>query len=311
MNKVDWSTVNIHCSSIYSMMADGRKKTPLQTYREALAELERKNVMYEKLKKKDGPKGEKLIDEIGELSILVPKLEVFKDEELPLSEGCKTFLGGVYATQKYGKWSPSKDIGSKQTEKGKIVEDESLGLVSVLDGVYLKKNEERVVDNWFSGHPDAFEGDDILNAEIIHDVKSPWDIETYFSYLGKKLPDQYYWQMQGYMALCNAQIAYVHFCLVDTPPHLIKSAADRLLSTLDVISRESPEYIEAEETLMNNMTFSDIPIRERRIKFVVERNDEDIELARKRVEKCREWLAEFENLHLNYDTPATSRNMVA
>jgi hypothetical protein len=291
-------------------MPSTKKKSPMQLFKEAVALREEKALRYEKMKKKDGTNGLKLVTELSELDILIPKLESFKDEDLPLSIGNKSFLAGVYCKEKYNKWSPSKDIGSRQTEKGKEAEPVALALVSVLDNILLDKNEERVEDDWFSGHPDAFEGENMKNAEIIHDVKCPWDIETFFSYLGKPLPEIYYWQMQGYMALTGAKVSYVHFCLVNTPERFIKDAADRLLRNMNVISELSPEYVKMQEELINNMTFTDIPHNERRIKFIVERNDEDIEIARKRVEKCRLYLAEYENLHLNYDaTSSTVRSV--
>jgi len=307
MKQVDWSKVLVHCSALYSIMPGKKVKTPMQIFRDAVAFQEEKSRMYEKLKKKDGPRGEKLLAEMEELDILIPKLEVAKDNDLPLSEGCKSFLSGLYAYEKYGKWSPAKDIGSRQTEKGKEVEVDGLNLVNELDGLSLFKNEQRVIDSHFSGHPDAYEGEDLAYATVIHDAKCPWDIETFFSYVGKPLPEVYYWQMQGYMAITGAKQAQVHFCLITTPERFIKDTADRLLRNMNVVSPESPEYLKAEQELWNNMTFDDIPKSERRIKFIVDRNDEDIELARKRVELCRIYLAEFENLHLNYDFTSSTR----
>lgn len=298
MKQIDWSKVNIHCSALYHIMSGSDKKTPMDFWVEACEELALKHSQLGKLKKLDGPRYEGYMEAIDKLNILIPILEANKDAKNPISEGCKTFLAGVYAKEKYGKWSPSKDIGSRQTEKGKEVEDDSLTLVSRLDKKLLIKNEERVDNDWLSGHPDAFEGENILNATIIHDVKSPWDIETYFSYLGKKLPLIYYWQMQGYMDLTGATVAEVHFCLVNTPERFIKDSASALLRNRQFISEESPDYLIAEAEIINNMTFDDMPLSDKRIKFTVQRNDKDIQRAHDRVEACRDWLAKFETMHL-------------
>lgn len=309
---IDWDKIKIHCSSLYGIMVAGDGyKTNYDLWQEACAERDKKTKAYEKLQTKNGKNGNKWLARLDELDLLIPELEKKKDiiEDPPLSKGCKTLLSGVYASEKYHKWSPNKDIGSKHTEKGKEVESDGLNLVSVLDGVLLCKNEERLQDDHFSGLPDSFEGENIHNADIIHEIKCPWDIETFFSYLGKELIPQYYWQVQGYMALSGAKLAKIHFCLVDTPPHQIKRALDTLLSRMNVVSEYSPEFIVAQNELINNMTFGDIPISERRILFTVERNDDDIERARKRVEKCREYLAEFENIHLNLINPEKSRNL--
>jgi hypothetical protein len=298
MGEIEWNKIKVHCSSISNIMASNGGVNGFQVWQDAIAEREKKQADFDKLKNKQGARGEGYLARLDELDLLIPELEKQKDIPEPLSKGCKTFLSGVYAYEKYHKWSPNKDIGSKHTEKGKEVEADAISLVSVLDGVLLYKNEERVEDDHFSGLPDAFQGDNLLSAEIIHDVKCPWDIETYFSYLGKELPSNYYWQMQGYMAITGAKIAKIHFCMVNTPEHQIKDASDRLLRRMNVISELSPEFIKAQKELYNNMTFDDIPLNERRLLFTVERNDEDIEKARKRVVQCREYLAEFEKMHL-------------
>lgn len=296
--QVDWSKVLIHCSSLYSIMAGSDNKTKMQLWEDAVEEAANKQRQYDKLKKKDGPRAAQYEEAIEKWAIMLPILEAQRHEKEPLSKGCKTFLSGVYAFEKYEKCSVNKDIGSRETEKGKEVEVDSLQLVSFLDDKNLKKNEERVVDNWFSGHPDAYEGENILQATIIHDVKSPWDIETFLSYLGKKLPSIYYWQMQGYMALTGALAAEVHFCLITTPMRFIEDAARAVLRNKNVIDEHLPEYESMQDEVVRNMSFDDIPASERRIKVIVERNDTDIEKARRQVELCREYLANFEMMHL-------------
>jgi len=304
----DFSQTLFHCSSLYSILTSNKKKNSMQLYREAVAEMEEKNRMFDKLKKKDGPMGNKYLDKIEELSILIPKLEVMKDAEEPLSDGCKSFLATVYAREKYGKWSISKDIGSRETQKGKEVEVDSIKLVEELDDIKLNVNGTRVENEWFSGLIDAYEGENIIGATKIHDVKSPWDIETFLTNVTRVLPQLYYWQMQGYMDLTDAKVAEVHFCLVNTPVRFMKDAVDAAMRSGNYATTESPEYKKAEAEIINNMIFDDIPKDERRIKFIVQRNDEDIETAHKRVEKCREYLSELEKLHLNFDFTVTSRS---
>lgn len=303
----DFSQTKFHCSSLYHLLVSNKKKNSMQLYREAVAEKEYKEQMYEKLKKKDGKMGAKYLEQLDELDILIPKLEVMKDAEEPLSDGCKSFLSTVYAIVKYNKWSVSKDIGSRETQKGKEVEPISIDLVNELDNIRLKVNDTRVENEWFSGFIDAYEGENIIQATKIHDVKSPWDIETFLYNVTRVLPPAYYWQMQGYMDLTGAPVAEVHFCLVNTPLRFVEDTAKSLLRSGNYISEQSPEYKLAEYEMMKNMTFDDIPKNERRIKFIVERNDADIELAHKRVEKCREYLAELEKLHLNFDFTVSSR----
>ena len=297
---INWDNIKIHCSQLSNIMA-GNGKSNMQMWLEACEEIVKKQASYDKLKKKDGSMGFKYIEDIKKLEAIIPILESQKDVEEPLSKGCKTLLSGVYAYEKYHKWNPNKDIGSDATEKGKEVESDAIALVSVLDGVLLYKNDERIEDDWFSGWPDAFEGEELKNATLIHDVKCPENIESFFSYRDRDVPSNYYWQMQGYMALTGAKQAKVHFCLMNTPEHQLRRMAGSLLNRMNVISELSPEYVEAEKELINNLTYDDMPLIDRRFNFTVERNDADIERARKKVEKCREYLIEFEKLHLGIE----------
>jgi hypothetical protein len=47
------------------------------------------------------------------------------------------------------------------------------------------------------------------------------------------------------------------------------------------------------------MTFDEIPIKERLLRFPVQRDEEMIQKIYKRVEACREWLQEFDSMHSN------------
>lgn len=290
---MNWEKVNIHCSSIYNIMA--RVKTNMDLWRDACEELIRKEQQWDALKKKDGVRGVQIEEAIEKLKVYIPILEAGKDLEEPLSTGCKTHLSGVYATEKYHKWNPSKDIGSIVTEKGKECEPLGLELANKIYGLSLVRNKDRIDNEWFSGHMDAFEVGEI---NVVHDIKCPGNIESFFSYINKDLSPVYYWQMQGYMDLTGANVAKVHFCLVNSPEHQIKSASEALLRRMDVVSEYSPEFVQAQAQLVANLTYDDIPEPERIFTFTVERNEEDIQKARRKVEKCREYLKEFEMLHL-------------
>lgn len=305
----DFSKTKIHCSALSNVMTTDRKKSNMQQWREACAEIERKEALYDRLKKKDGPMGIRLENEVEELRLIIPKLESVKDIEEPLSVTCKSYLSTVYVWQKYGKWSISREIGNKATEKGKEVEPESIRLVSRLEDKKFEKNGFRLENDWFTGIPDFFEGESIVKAEKVHDVKSPWDLESFISYVGKPLSPQYYWQMQGYMDLTGASVAEVHFCLVSALDYQILAEFQRLCRSAKIIDTSSPDAQRLLKDVQTNLTFEDVPLKDRRIKFIIERNDEDIQLAHERVEKCREYLQEFEKLHTEYDFTTSTKKI--
>ncbi len=294
----DFSKAKVRCSAIYQIMGGADSKTNLQKWEEMCEELARQRLKRENMKKKDGPGYAKTLETISRLENCISVFESVKDKPNPLSSGAKTFLSAMYADIKYGKWNPIKDIGNKYTSKGKQAEDESIMLVSKLEGQLFYKNELFIENEFLRGTPDIIVGDDPYNAEKIIDVKSPWDCETYFSNLNSDLNLQYFFQMQGYMAITNAPVAEVHFCLVNIPDFMWQQERDRLFRRMEVVTELSPEFVKAENQLLNNLTFDDMPDNERRMKFVVPRDEKVINQIYGQVEKCRPYLQEIEKMHL-------------
>jgi hypothetical protein len=308
----DFSTAKVRCSSIYNIMAGADSKTNLQKWVELCAEIADKKLRMDSMKKKDGPGYAKIADSLEDLAACEKVLQMAKDEPLPFGAGCKTYLTALYADVKYGKWNPTKDIGSKYTSKGKQAEESSIDLISRLDKQFYQKNQLTMENPWLRGTPDVIVGDDPYNAEKIIDVKSPWDCETFFSNLNGELVAQYKFQMMGYMALTNAPVAEVHFCLVDIPAHLWERERKSLFDRMEVLTEEDIDYKLALAQLFRNLTFGDMPLEERRVKFVVERDEELIQKIYQQVEKCRPYLQEIEKKHLfgvNY--AELGKNMVA
>jgi len=64
-------------------------------------------------------------------------------------------------------------------------------------------------------------------------------------------------------------------------------------------TEENVDYKRAIQKLEDNMTFDEIPEKERIIGFKVDRDDKVIEEIYKKVIQCREWLVEFEKHHLS------------
>lgn len=294
----DFSKARVRASSIYGIMGGMDRKTNLQKYLECAAEIADKQLRMENMKRKDGPRYAGLLLAEEQLQACLKVIEMSKDEPLGLSDGAKTFCATLYADLKYGKWNPTKDIGNKYTSKGKAAEDESINLVSQLEGQLFYKNELMVQNEFLRGTPDVIVGEDIYNAEKIIDVKSPWDCETFFANLNYDLVQQYKFQMMGYMAITNAPIAEVHFCLVDIPDFMWEKERNNLFKRMEVVTEESPEFKMAEMQLFRNLHFGDMPPAERRIKFTVERDDELIQKIYSQVEKVREYLPTIEKMHL-------------
>lgn len=293
----DFSTARVRCSSIYAIMGGSDRKTNLQKYEEVCEEIAKQQLRKEKMKKRDGPGYGKILETIDRWENCLKILESVKNDELPLSEGTKTFCSALYADLKYGKWNPTKDIGNKYTTKGKHAEEASIDLVSKLEKFPFKKNELFIQNEFLRGTPDIIVGD-TYNASKILDVKSPWDSETFFANLNDDLVMQYQFQMQGYMAISGAPVAEVHFCLVDIPDFMWESEKMKLFKRMEVVTEDSPEFQMALAQLFRNLHFGDMPLEERRIKFTVHRDDELIQKIYNQVIKLRPYLYEIEKRHL-------------
>jgi hypothetical protein len=229
-----------------------------------------------------------------------PKLKADKDAG-KLSVTAKKHLIKVYIKEKWGR---RKDFVTKHMEKGLLVEPDEIALLNKLEGKWYVKNTERKNNEWITGEADIVD-------ELIIDMKGSWDAETFLpnlfegfdltTFAQKSLKDidtDNFYQMQGYLWLWDKQKGRVSHCLVNTPESLINSEKYRLLRSMDVISEENEQYKIAAAQLEYNMIFDDVPREERVINFNVERDEETITQIPNRVEKAREFLQQFDKLHI-------------
>lgn len=300
----DFSEALIHCSCIYYVVAPGKEKTPKQKYEYTKMVLEEEMQKYDDMgeRKQGMTNGLKKAAKIAGLEFELNRLEPTKHID-PLPAGAKSYLKRIYGELKYGKKTAYKEKGNKYTNKGLLAEESSLKLISELDGVEYKKNEIRINNEFLSGIPDTFIGESIYKAEYIPDIKSSWDWDTFSDSLDKDLNPLYWWQIQGYLALTGASAGEVSYCLISMPESLLmdelRYLSERLQKKLNVIDVTiTKEYQESAVSLVNNLTFDEIPPEERRQKFIVERDEDAINKIYEIVPKCREYLQELQEKHL-------------
>lgn len=174
-----------------------------------------------------------------------------------------------------------KEFSSKYTEKGIEMEDKSIEFLSQhLDIGMIFKNEKHYSDESISGTPDI-----VLNDCVI-DVKNSWDCFT-FPLLETEVPnDDYYWQLQGYMALTNKPNAKLVYTLMDSPQRLIDDEIRRQSWKMGFI--DIP--IEFEQEIYRRMLYDDVPDSLKIKVFDIPRNDEDIAKIYSQVEVCRQYI---------------------
>lgn len=284
---INFDNFKVRCSAISMALAKSREN-PTLTEKQLirLGELEAKPVLTDKMKE--------------EMAELLVKKE--NGNKVILSDTCIGYLMTEYAWRVEGMVSVTKElIDIPQMQKGTIVEPESLKLLSVVDGriynanVDADGNRERVYNDYLSGEVDAYVGESIMTATVLPDVKSIWDYPTYLCKIHEPLTPANDWQLKGYGDITGVSDLFVANCLIDTPPHIIEGIKWKLLGKLNVISEESPEFIDKWEIIERSMIFEDkIPHHKRVFKKKVEpMSNEQRQLLYDRVKVCREWLNIF------------------
>lgn len=200
-----------------------------------------------------------------------------------LSETTKKYLVEVYIQHHYQR---EKYIENKYITKGLQVEEDSITLYSQYKSRFFKKNESRFNNEYIAGTPDI-----ILDNEII-DVKSSYDIFTFYNSKMDGINKSYYWQLQGYMALTGAHKAKLVYCLVDTPNAIFMRELNSLKWQMGVTDDTDKLFQEAANKLEETMRYGDIPIEERVHEIDIIRNNTDIDKLYERIKECRKWINE-------------------
>lgn len=134
-----------------------------------------------------------------------------KDEIL--SVGAKTH---VEELAKEFVYQYTKEVTSKEMEKGIIVEQACIELLNEVLFSNFKKNTERRENDWITGECD-------INAITrIHDIKAPWSLATFPATVFAGRDKDYEWQGRGYMMLWDCDEFEIDYCLVTTPDELIR-----------------------------------------------------------------------------------------
>lgn len=193
-----------------------------------------------------------------------------------LSQTTKSYIKELVLEHKYG---IRKEINSRYLDKGNIVENESIELTEkVLDLDLIVKNESYFENDFICGTPDIIMGDTII------DVKSSWSAHTFPFFFDEELPNKdYYYQVQGYMALTGATKGMVVYCLINTPEEIVLDEIRRTSWSrheLDVTEETEAEVRQQHE-------FDHIPEVNRVKAYYIERNEDVIQAIYERVEECK------------------------
>lgn len=282
-------------SSLGNLMTETKEKSNIDKYKDGVASLDKLKDEYNSMSKfnKDGVTPSKLaenkLEKIKALDLVVRELEKVKDDVV-LSDTAKVFLMDIYIKETTGR---KTELENKYVKKGLQVEENAITLYSRVKKSFFKKNETHLKNLFVMGTPDIFEGESIHTATKIPDIKSSWDIFTFYRTFTKKLANIYFWQIIAYMWLTGARKGSVAYCLVDTPEPLIQSEINRLWYKLGQPHMEGELMLQAEKDVRKNMTYGDLDFRKLVLEYEVEWSDEYPIKIEKYVKAGRKYLAEI------------------
>jgi hypothetical protein len=215
-------------------------------------------------------------------------LKAKKSAPFELSETAKTMVQDSFLREVYGYDEP---VYTKEMLKGLLCEQDSLALVQKLvpSQAFRLKNIERFSNKFAEGVPDVKP----LPEGVIEDVKTSWDIRTFF--LVRDYPADYYGQGQVYMDLTATDRFRLHYCLVNTPEELIVEMEKKYFFKFGC-DENNKHYQEACEKIRQNHLIEWIPAEFRLKTFEFERDEAYIKELYYRVKHAREY---FATLRLN------------
>lgn len=222
---------------------------------------------------------------------LYMELKAKRDAPPQLSDTAKRWIESMWLQNQKGFY---EELNNKEVLKGLYAEDDSLGLISDIEGEFYIKNTERITKGNITGECDI---NFVKNSRrIIKDAKSSWSPKTF---MGGELNTIYEWQGRAYMHLYDADEFHLHYCLIDTPPHLFENEVWKLKNRYNVIDTDDEAVKPLFDQLRRNLIFSDNPAytKEERVKtFKITRDLEKEKLLLSKIPMAIEY---YNSIKLN------------
>lgn len=230
--------------------------------------------------------------DIETLDVLNAKIQRFNDPEL--SAAAKKYLIKRYSWAKYNKGTLPAEQKSSFLVKGNELEQDGIEILKQKDGIDYERPTEFTENGFLFGRCDIISRE---NRKVL-DVKVSWSIHSFLPNYITKLSEKYWWQMQGYMELYDADVAQVRYVLLNTPAHLIERERSKHVEKYLFGEIDSEKFEEEMEKLDLCYDYTKIPDKRKIITYEFEREPSIIPLVYKKIEKCREWLSEFDSTHV-------------
>lgn len=174
----------------------------------------------------------------AELKELIAKRDA--PDELPT--GAITWLDAEFRRVFWGR---ERMLFNKYLEKGNIMEEDALQLVSDIDGKFYAKNQEKLQNKYTIGTPDHV-------SDFVIDTKCSWDFDTYDA---AKLTSLYEWQIKDYCWMAGLDKGILAYCLVNSTENQVINAIKSLWYQMGCPDQEGEKWLEAAMLCERNMIF--------------------------------------------------------
>lgn len=290
--EVNFDEFKCRCSAIKKMMAEK------QGFATLTPKQEEKVIAYEKELEEKGCLAEGKKKDLADLYL---KRE--NSKTIVLSDTCTDYLMEWYSWEVEGMIAVNKEammelnVGVK---KGKLVEPQSLQLISIVRGEIYKVHKERIYNDYLSGEIDCYIGESVYEAIEVADMKNATDHPGFLKKIHGGLENGQKEQLQGYGDITGAKILGVKNTLVDMPDILIEEMRWSVLKAVGGTTFESPEFVAEWPKWERSMKFTHIPVHKRVYTIPVEPFTEiERQKVYDKVKICREWLWKFHEMYSN------------
>ena len=237
--------------------------------------------------------------QLGEAKPLTKKMhekvaELTEKKNAPLQLG-KTAQSMVKDAWRFHEHGYRRESHSDETIKGQLCEAEAVAMLNEVIPLSRPRHTfcVRKKDSDFTGECDVNLTD--LKIRAIEDIKCPFDLKTYMD--KEEAEEVYKTQGQVYMALYDADVFRLRYCLINTPEVLIKRMQfrmmyifrDNMATGFEELLDYNPGFRAAVEQVAKNHNYDHIPAEQRIKSFEFERDDEYIKELRYRAKWARDF----------------------
>jgi len=209
----------------------------------------------------------------GAGQIMTDPREKAKKDAGELGATCVNYLIKQWVEDTYKR---TEDITTLPIQKGLLNEEQGITMLAESLGEMIKKNNKHHENDFCKGTPD------VILEDIVFDIKCSYSI---FSFAKSCITKDYEWQLQVYMHLLGLKKSSLVYVLTDTPMSIIQAEVKSICWKL----QNDDEALTIEKELIKEMTYSDIPKKDRIKMFEVNYDPAKIEALQKRVEQCQKY----------------------